>query len=86
MDYNQKFLLDRANEKFSIVPKRDFGNQPFLIGGKLVKSGFVVTKGHCNVMPGAAWFQTIPEAVNAIYNLAEAKGSSDKFWQLMRAR
>src|SRR4051812_47193161 len=61
---------------YRIVPKRDFGNQPFLINGKWVSSGFVViyTKAHptmgryagCNAMPGATWFQTIRRALIAI--------------------
>lgn len=85
MNYSQQFLEERKNEKFRIVIKRDFGKYAFWIGGKFVKSGFVVTKGGCNVMPGATWFQTIEEAMNAIPKLIQSEGDSNKFWELMRA-
>ncbi len=61
---------------FRIVPKRDFGNGPGwwlpnagttgTMKYGFVKSGFVVTDGVCNIMPGACWFRTIPEAMRAI--------------------
>lgn len=72
--------------KTRIVPKRDFGSgKDFWINGKWVKSGWVVTDGICNIMPGATWFQTIGEAIEAAGALYMAKGSAEKFWNIMRA-
>ena len=71
--------------KFRIIPKRDFGSgNGFWIDRQWVKSGFVVTDGICNVMPGATWFQTIPEAMRAIRILVEADGNAKLFWQRIR--
>lgn len=67
-----------------IVPKRDFGNRGFLIKGGIVKSGFVVTDGTCNVMPGATWFTTIEDARHAIDVLIGVKGDSDMFWAIIQ--
>jgi hypothetical protein len=66
-----------------ITPKRDFGDG-FLIKGKMVKEGWVVTDGFCNVMPGACWFQTIDEAKRAIDVLIAVKGDSDMFWEIIQ--
>jgi hypothetical protein len=71
--------------KYRIVPKRDFGRMGFWIEGKWVKTGFVVTDGFCNVMPGATWFRTVADAMAAIRVLEETKGDSDAFWARMRA-
>lgn len=71
--------------KYRIVPKRDFGPGPgFLIKGQFVKRGFVVTDGHCNVMPGATWFQSIAESFRAIAILDASGGDSETFWSMMR--
>jgi hypothetical protein len=65
-----------------IVPKRDFGTG-FLIKGKMVKKGWVVTDGTCNIMPGATWFQTVPQAKHAIDTLIAVQGDADMFWEIM---
>jgi hypothetical protein len=67
-----------------IVPKRDFGPQGFLIDGKWVKTGWVVTDGLCNVMPGATWFQTVQEAKHAIDILIGVRGDAEMFWEILR--
>lgn len=74
---------------YNIVPKRDFGNQPFLIDGEMVKHGYVVTAASgeyrgCNVMPGATWFQTVEEAKEGIIALQNSKGNSDRFWRALQ--
>lgn len=76
--------------KYRIVPKRDFGGQPFLINGRAVSSGFVVTynKGYykgCNAMPGATWSETIPGALRMIRVLEHVGGErhSGRFWKLL---
>lgn len=66
---------------YRIVPKRDFGSGPgFWIKGKFVKSGFVVTDGICNIMPGATWFQTVEEAMQGLKHLIEADFKAERFW------
>lgn len=69
---------------FHIVPKLDFGTQGFLIKGKWVKSGFVVTDGSCNIMPGATWFQTVLEAKRGIDIFISVKGNADRFWEVIQ--
>lgn len=85
-------------KKFKIVPKRDFGGGkgywlPGVEGGVgtgkygFVKTGFVVTDGLLtNVMPGATWFRTISEAMDAIAVLNEVNGDGPKFWEKIRER
>lgn len=74
---------------YRVVPKMDFGaGKGFLIKGEWVKRGFVVTDGICNVMPGAAWFLSIADALAAIPVYHEWKQSgahSDVFWERLRA-
>lgn len=73
--------------KHHITPKRDFGSgKGFLINGEWVKSGFVVTDGFVNVMPGATWFRTIPEALRAIEVLQKCGEDRSKFWQIIRGK
>ena len=82
--------------KYHIATKRDFGDQPFLVDGKWVSSGFVVCTSdvRCNAMPGGTWFQTIPQALRAIAVLRDCGGTaswldkidSDKFWSIMHGR
>lgn len=70
-----------------ITPKLDFGSgRGHLIKGKWVKKGWVVVKDHCNVMPGACWFQTIKEAKHGIDVLIKVGGekNSDAFWEIMQ--
>ena len=72
--------------KYRIKAKRDFGRQGFLINGEWVKRGFVVVDASCtiiNVMPGATWFQTIGDAMDAIEVLERTKSSTD-FWVAMQ--
>lgn len=83
-------MTSTSNGKFRIVIKRDFGAGPgFWMKGAgnvgtdnygWVKSGFVVTRGGCNVIPGAAWFRTIEEAFKAIEILSQTKIAA-QFWQ-----
>lgn len=70
--------------KYRIVPKRDFGRQGFLINGKWIKSGFVVTDGFCNIMPGATWFLSIEDAMRAVRVYATVKGDAQLFWKRIR--
>lgn len=70
--------------EYKIVPKRDFGPMGFLINGEYVTSGFVVTDGFCNVMPGATWFRTEEDAQRGIAALEAANGDADTFWKIMR--
>ena len=71
---------------FQIHLKRDFGRgKGFLIKGRYVKRGYVVTNGTCNVMPGATWAQTIFQARGLIDALIESQGDSNKFWEIVRA-
>jgi len=81
-----------------IKPKLDFDNQPFVINGMAVDSGWVVIKHGANVMPAATWFTTIDEAVEAIDILIDLGGTlkpdmtrvgnldTDEFWNRMRYR
>lgn len=69
---------------YRIVPKRDFGTGFFLINGRQVRQGFVVTDGFCNVMPGATWFQTVADAMRALRILIEVNGDARRFWIAMR--
>ena len=81
--------------KYRIVVKRDFGKGPgFWLPGAgntgtekygFVKSGFVVTDGVCNVMPGATWFRSIRAALDGIRCLELSEGNSNLFWSLIRA-
>lgn len=79
--------------RYRIVPKRDFGSGPgyWLPGAGSVgtekyghvKRGFVVTDGLCNIMPGATWFRTIPDAMLAI-NIHMQTGDTMAFWDAYR--
>jgi hypothetical protein len=75
-----------------IEPKRDFGRN----GG----TGWLVTDGVCNVLPGATWAHSIEGAVQLAddYIMAGGLGRTDNqvhiddnavapvFWRLVRAR
>ena len=69
----------------TIVKKRDFGTSAFLVNGVKVDSGWVVTKDGANVMPAAAWFLSIDDAIEAIDILMEIE-TSEEFWKKMDAR
>lgn len=69
---------------FLIEPKRDFGPHGYLSDGKVIKEGWVVTDGMCNVMPGATWFSTVNEAEHAIDVLIAVRGSAEMFWEIMQ--
>lgn len=77
--------------KYVIEPKRDFGNEPYLIDGRWVKAGWVVCFGPtceysgCNAMPGATWFETLRDAKKACDILDNSKGHSGKFWKNLYA-
>jgi hypothetical protein len=66
-----------------IKPKLDFGTG-YLIKGVMVKEGWLVSDGCCNIMPGATWFETIDEAKHAIDILIAVKGDSQAFWEIMQ--
>jgi len=70
--------------QFRIVPKRDFpcvhGMRGFYDRGRWITKGFVVTDGVCNIMPGATWFETIPEALKAIEIFCGVQGDAKAFW------
>lgn len=80
-----------AKTPFRIVPKRDFGPGPgwwLPDAGNTgtgnyghVKRGFIVTDGLCNVMPGACWFRSIPEALQAIETYCGVHGDAQAFWR-----
>ncbi len=70
--------------KFRIIPKRDFGSHGFLIGGKWVKTGFVVTLNGGNCMPGSTWFRSIADAMDAIDTLIGCNGNAKLFWERVR--
>jgi hypothetical protein len=84
MSYDQDFMRARVGEKFHIKPKRDFGKYGFWINRQFVKSGFVVCKGGCNVMPGATWFLTIPEALKAAEIYVKVDYDAQAFWAEMQ--
>lgn len=75
--------------RYRIVAKKDWptshGLQGFWRGGEWISTGYVVvdTSG-CNAMPGATWFQTIAEAVDAARIWHAARPNSDLFWKLYR--
>lgn len=80
---------------FDIMPKRDFGFQPYLSKGKMTMTGFVVGRPMINVMPGATWFGTVEEAKQGIDIFIECGGSPEeadakcdakKFWAIMSER
>lgn len=71
---------------YTIQPKLDFGTSSYLVNGRRIGLGFVVTdSGIVNVMPGAAWFESEREAQIAIDVLIEAGGDAGTFWQKMQA-
>lgn len=81
-EYN-KIKKEISYKDYIIKPKRDFGQYGFLINGKRVRKGFVVTDKHnINVMPGATWFQTIREAKKGIDVLI--KYGEKNFWKGLR--
>jgi hypothetical protein len=68
---------------YRIVPKLDFGTgKGFLINGQWVKEGWIVTKDHANIMPGATWFLTVEEAQRGIDTLIAANGDAPTFWRM----
>lgn len=69
---------------YEIKEKLDFGSNPHIIKGEVVKEGVVVVKDGCNAMPGATWFRNIIDAKEAIDALILADGNSEVFWLIMR--
>ena len=68
-------------DTYEIRPKRDFGRYEWLIDGKMVKEGFVVTDGgNCNVMPGATWFLTEADAQESLDLWLSVGKDADAFW------
>ncbi len=72
---------------YSILPKLDFGGNPYQINGCVYKKGYVITYEACNVMPGGAWSKSIIEAKVMIDTLIESKTEGKgEFWDLLRER
>lgn len=79
---------------YTIVEKKDFGRQPFLISGFGVSHGYVVTDGGIvNEMPAGCWFLTVESAMRAIDDLIASRalprtepGGEHPFWSLNRFR
>ena len=73
--------------KYKIVIKRDFGPYGYWNPQtrRTEKKGFVVTDGVCNIMPGAAWFRTVEDAMRAVRIFVETGGDASAFWQKMNA-
>jgi hypothetical protein len=67
---------------YTIEAKKDLGNTPHMISGFGVMEGYVVVKDHCNIMPGATWFQSVVDARRAcdVLDRVGEKG----FWQELR--
>jgi hypothetical protein len=86
--------MKKPRTPFRIVPKRDFGSGPGYWmpnagttgTGKygFVKHGYVVTDGLCNIMPAATWFQSIPEALDALAIYCGVHGNGQQFWRSLR--
>lgn len=79
--------------KYKIKVKRDFGAGPgFWLPGdpgpgcvgtenyRFVKTGFVVTDGFINIMPGATWFRTIPQAMHGLKRWIECGQDPVAWW------
>lgn len=48
---------------YTIVTKQDWGkSRGHYIDGFYVRTGYIVTDGICNIVPGAGWFQTPSKA------------------------
>ena len=70
---------------YEIEPKLDFGLHGYLDSkGKVIRKGWVVYRNGCNVMPGATWFFTVPEAKHGIDIYIRVRGSAPKFWEIMQ--
>lgn len=71
--------------EYVIKPKLDFGTTGYLINGRRIGLGFVVTDKteFVNVMPGAAWFESERQAQEAIDILIACKGDAAAFWMAM---
>lgn len=67
---------------YRIVPKRDFGT------GQKHQHGWVVTKGACNILPGATWARSMDEAKKLLNcfiaaggdELGETREVAQRFW------
>lgn len=70
---------------YTIQPKRDFPPGGYLSNGKVITKGWVVTDGGIvNVMPGATWFYTVKEAIEAIDVWEKVRHCAEKFWEIMQ--
>ena len=79
MNLKVEKMSENTYKNYIIKPKKDFGQDGYLIDGKMVKEGWVVTDHrNVNVMPGATWFQTIEQSKLAIDVLLKY-GEGD-FW------
>jgi hypothetical protein len=71
---------------YTITPKRDFGSQPYFIGGRVIRAGFNVVCDGINVMPAATWFYTVEHARVGIDCLIESNGKTPLFYDLLKSR
>lgn len=77
-------LLPGEYRGYIIEPKKDFGPGGYLSEGRIIRSGFIAVKDDCNAMPGATWFETVEEAMDAIDTLILVDGNADKFWEIVQ--
>lgn len=68
-------------KRYRIKPKRDWPRYGFYDAATRtnIKTGYVVTDGVCNVMPGATWFRTVADAFLAI-EVHKVTGDTQAFW------
>lgn len=69
---------------FTIQPKLDMGSSPHLSNANSIRTGWVVVRDGCNVMPGATYTGSPLSAKAMIDLFIEAKEDAETFWKLMR--
>jgi len=70
---------------WSVVPKRDFGPNGFLIRGEVVRDGFLaIDPQGRNCMPGGTWFRTVRDAKAHIDIYEAVGGDAAMFWRVSR--
>lgn len=70
---------------FSIVPKLDFGQNPYRSHANVISTGWVITKNGCNAMPGATWDSSLLACRASIDIWIESGFNAEKYWELMEA-
>lgn len=71
--------------KYHIKVKRDFGRYGYYDSKtrRNIRTGYVVTDGHCNIIPGACWFKTIEDAFIGI-EAHRITGDAVAFYEVYR--